>query len=152
MSPRQSKALATSGVRWGLSCEVENEASMGVLLGYMKLFGASAIGFSPLEPTAAKRKNPARVAAGKKSGGRPKGTRSHSRGSLMDDARGFVSHLPAGHEFGTQDLHQALKRWSLSARSRALMLLTKEKAIKRVSPGLYRVTKHLALVKQEKAA
>jgi hypothetical protein len=33
-----------------------------------------------------------------------------------------------------------------------LMLLTKEKAIKRVSPGLYRVTKHLTLVKQEKAA
>jgi hypothetical protein len=151
MSPQPKNALATSGLRWGLSCEVENEAAMGVLLGYMKLFGGINIGYEPLEP-AKKRKDPARVAAGKKSGGRPKGSRSHSRGSLMEDARAFVSKLPAGHEFGAQDLHLALKRWSLSARSRALMLLTKEKAIKRLRLGVYRVTKHLALVKQEKAA
>lgn len=149
MSP--TKTLATSGIRWGLSCEVSDEASMGVILGYMKLFGAEAIGFAPLAP-ANRRKDPARVAAGKKSGGRPKGARSHARGSLMDDARAFVSRLPAGHEFATQDLHLALKRWSLSARSRALMLLAKEKAIKRLRAGVYRVTKHLSIVKNEKAA
>lgn len=147
---KKTNNLATSGIRWGLSCEVEDEASMGVILGYMKLFGASAIGFSPLTE-AAKRKVPARVATGKKLG-RPKGVKSHSRPALMDDARDWIRGLPAGHEFGAKDFNLALKRWSLSARSRALMLLTKEKAIKRLKPGLYRAGSRLSLVKPEKVA
>lgn len=125
---------------------------MGVILGYMKLFGASAIGFSPLTEAVKRKKDPARVAAGKKSGGRPKGVKNHSRKPLIEDARDWVRPLPVGHEFGAQDFNLALDRWSLSARSKALMLLVKEKAIKRLKPGLYRVGSRLSLVKQEKVA
>jgi hypothetical protein len=45
-----SKGLATSNTRWGLSCVVMDEAAMGVILGHMKLFGATDIGFQPLGP------------------------------------------------------------------------------------------------------
>jgi hypothetical protein len=65
-----SKGLATSGTRWGLSCTVADEASMGVILGHMKLFGADDIGFEPLGPAVKRHKNPANVKAGK-AGGRP---------------------------------------------------------------------------------
>lgn len=155
MNGQQPKALATSGVRWGLSCEVADEASMGVLLGYMKLFGATAIGFDPLAPVGEqKRRSPvARAAPGKgKKLGRPKGRASHSRKPLMVEAREVIAKYPAGHEFGAQDFHLSMKRWSLSARSRALMLLVKEKAIKRVKLGVYRAQRHLTIVKPEKAA
>lgn len=119
---------------------------MGVILGYMKLFGAEAIGFDPLTPVVKqKRKSPLR--AGKNKGGRPKGRTSHSRGSLMMDARAFIAKLPAGHEFGAQDFNLALDRWSLSARSNALKHLVKEKAIKRLRLGVYRAQKHLTIVK-----
>lgn len=122
---------------------------MGVILGYMKLFGASAIGFDPLAPVG-KRKSPekAQPSLGKK-GGRPKGRASHSRKPLMEGAREFIKLY---REFEVRDFHKALSTWSLSARSKALMLLVKEKAIKRIKLGVYRVafdrvTNHLKLAK-----
>lgn len=147
---RQPKALATSGVRWGLSCEVEDEASMGVLLGYMKLFGASAIGFDPIGGKV-KRRNPADAAAGRK-GGRPKGIRNHSRRPLMTEAQAVIEGYGPNHEFATADFNLSMERWSQAARSRALMLLCKAKAIKRVRNGLYKTASHLKIVKTEKAA
>jgi hypothetical protein len=68
-----SKGLITSGVRWGLSCEVDNEASMGVVLGYMTLLGATNIAWAPLDAPrktrgAKQAKNPKAVEAGRKGG------------------------------------------------------------------------------------
>lgn len=146
----QSQGLMTSGFRWGLSCEVEDEASMGVLLGYMKLLGATNIGYGAIIPPG-KTKSPTRSVSGRK-GGRKKGVRNHSRGPLMEEARAVIAKYPAGHEFGAQDFHMSMKRWSLSARSRALMLLVKEKAIKRLRMGVYRTQTHLTVVKSGKAA
>lgn len=146
----RTAGLATSGKRWGLSCEVGNEAQMGVILGYMKLLGADNIGFDVV--ASPQRRSPARsVAAGKtkkgKKVGRPKGSRSHSRKPLMEDARDFLKTLSNGDAFTAADFHGALHRWSLSARSRALLALVTGKEVKRTKGRGNYVRSFLKLVK-----
>jgi hypothetical protein len=134
---RHSQGLATSGMRWGVSCEVENEAQMGVILGYMKLFGGTAIGFENLGRSD-DAKDPARVRAGKL-GGRRKGSRSHERGTLLVAARKVIAGLP--EIWHKRDFAKKLG-WSKSATSRALALLVASKEISRAkgvgAKGRYR--------------
>jgi hypothetical protein len=147
-----SKTLATSGLRWGLSCEVADEASMGVILGYMKLFGAVDIGFAPLGPLAKRkrRKDPAAVARGKLSATVRKRKREQtaSRKPLTAAAEEFVSGLSRS-EFRYGEFTKAMAKagWEGSATlSRALAHLVGTKRVKKKSRGVY--TKLPALVKQ----
>jgi hypothetical protein len=136
-----SKGLATSGTRWGLSCTVADEASMGVILGHMKLFGADDIGFEPLGPAVKRHKNPANVKAGK-AGGRPKGIANHSRKPLIEASSVFLKKVKAGEEFTVKafNKHMLKEGWGEPSAYRAINEEIAAGTIKRVSKGKYQRT------------
>jgi hypothetical protein len=143
-----SKGLATSGKRWGLSCVVTDEAAMGVILGHMKLFGATDIGFDVIGPVRKPqgKKNPKAVEAGRKGGlARRRGTAE--RLPLLAAAEKALSEI-AGHEFKTNTLVGMLERlgWAgTGQQNRAIQHLIETKRMKRKERGVY--TKLPSLVK-----
>jgi hypothetical protein len=145
-----SKGLATSGVNWGLSCTVADEASMGVILGHMKLFGAVDIGFAPLGPVRKQGKSRKAVESGRKGGlARAKAARrgTAERKPLLVAAEEAINGI-AGPEFKTAIFTDALAKLGWKGNSqhhKAVTHLLEKKRIKRKGRGLY--TKLPALVK-----
>jgi hypothetical protein len=147
--PSGSKGLATSGKRWGLSCVVEDEASMGVILGHMKLFGATDIGFDLIGPPAKRSKDPAHVQRGLKAAETLRAKRGPTAGRkpLLAAAEDAI-HGIAGPDFKTAVLTDALAKlgWKGSSQHhKAVTHLIETKRIRRKGRGLY--TKLPLLVK-----
>jgi hypothetical protein len=119
----------------------------------MKLFGADDIGFEPLGPAAKRRKDPARVASGKK-GGRPKGIRNHSRKPMLEAARGFLSTVGLNKDFKLADFRDHMRKegWPESACYKSLNDWKTAKVVKHTGTGLYKRVAELKLVKSDKAA
>jgi hypothetical protein len=118
---------------------------MGVILGYMRLFGANNIGFEPAEMP----KDPKRVSAGRKGGKMPKKARGRTAGRhpVKVAARDALAKIK-GPDFtwGSFMKELAAQGWNRKPTAqRAINSLIAEKLVKRKARGVY--AKLPALVK-----
>lgn len=152
-----SRGLPTSGFLWGLSCIAPNEAVMGAVLGMMKVYGCSQIGFEQIKIKPAE-KNPLNVEAGKKSAA----ARAKAKGSARFDKRkppaavtaAFLKTVKVGERFQVARLLKAMTKaghTSNSAPYAAINLLIKDKVIKRVGTGEYERLSNVTPIKKEAA-
>jgi hypothetical protein len=149
-----SKGLATSNTRWGLSCVVMDEAAMGVILGHMRLFGATDIGFQPLGPVRKTRAPATTDTPDTTVQGKPdKRLRAHRRGTgerkpIAEVAAAFLASVK-GHEFRISEYFEHLAKAGWESKSYAQRELNRQIGAKRVKAtserGVY--TKLPALVK-----
>jgi hypothetical protein len=137
-----SKGLMTSGVHWGLSCEAENEAQMGVILGYMTLLGAKNIAWAPLrnkrtEPAEAKPKNPNLLEGARKAAA----TRKKNKGDKRKPASAVGATFLRTHtgDFTATQLNAAFEKAGYSS-TRAYSLVNrwiKAGTVRRTDVGQY---------------
>jgi hypothetical protein len=128
-----SKGLMTSGIHWGLSCEAQDEAQMGVILGYMTLLGAKNIAWAPLnrppkrraaDPDAPKNPNMATGAA------KAAATRKKNSGDRRKPAEAVGAEFLASHhgDFTASQINAAFEkasgRWSTGVLARPSARMT----------------------------
>lgn len=149
----KTNGLPTSGLRWGISCEVPSEAMMGVVLGYLTVIGAANVAWGII-----KQKDPARVEQGRqaaaakaakkvKKSKKGAGARPSGRKPLDVVTTDFIDR--AAVEFDTPQFRAHLVRhgWkSVLVMQDALRDLLKRKIIKRISRGKYRKLTHIKAV------
>lgn len=133
--------LATSGHIWGVSCIVDDEATLGVILGYMSIFKARDIGFRSLGTRRVKReKDPAAVARGKLGGAarhkkrRPTAGRKPAPTAALEYLDSVTS-----SEFTVKAMKAFMEKegWKEGTVYRELNQMLKAKRIKRKSAGIY---------------
>jgi transcription elongation factor len=139
-----SKVLMTSGIHWGLSCEAQDEAQMGVILGYMTLLGAKNIAWAPLnrppkrraaDPDAPKNPNMATGAA------KAAATRKKNSGDRRKPAEAVGAEFLASHhgDFTASQINAAFEKAGYAS-TRAYSLLNrwiKAGTVKRAGKGEY---------------
>jgi hypothetical protein len=135
----KSKGLKTSGVRWGISCEVGNEALMGAMLGYMTMLGAENIAWAPIGQEK-KRKDPGAVARGKLGAKARLAKLAKQKGARKPaEAIGAAFLAKAGSSFRLRDLQAALRKegWSEGRGHLLISNWIDAGSVKRTDRGVY---------------